>query len=167
MGPSYFLLAMDYFTEWLEFYAIPNQEAETVTDVLVANFFCHIWVPSALHSDQGQNSESQLLWQEVLQCLRVCKMRITPLKPQLDETVECYVKRAEKHPRQVISAQQRDWDERLPLLLIAYRASTHKTAGTMPTSMMFGWEIGLSFNLLFGAAPDKDQSTNDHMTDLI
>jgi hypothetical protein len=37
----------------------------------------------------------------------------------------------------------------------------------MPTSMVFGWEICLPFNLLFGAALDKEKSTNDHMTDLI
>jgi hypothetical protein len=70
----------------------------------------------------------------------------------LDGTVECYVKAVEEHLRKVVLAHQNDWDERLPLFLMA-------------TSMVFGWEIREPSNLLFGAAPDKEQSTNDHMTD--
>jgi hypothetical protein len=31
---------MDYFTKWPEVYAIPNQEALTVVEALVTNFFC-------------------------------------------------------------------------------------------------------------------------------
>jgi hypothetical protein len=34
-GNRYLLVAMDYVTKWPKFYAIPNQEAPTVTDALV------------------------------------------------------------------------------------------------------------------------------------
>jgi hypothetical protein len=37
-GNRYLLIAMDYFTKWPEAYGIPDQEASTVTDVLVTNF---------------------------------------------------------------------------------------------------------------------------------
>jgi hypothetical protein len=30
---------MDYLTKWLEVYTIPNQEASTVAEALVTNFF--------------------------------------------------------------------------------------------------------------------------------
>ena len=39
-GNRYLLVTMDYFTKWPEVYAILNQEASTVADVLVSNFFC-------------------------------------------------------------------------------------------------------------------------------
>jgi hypothetical protein len=39
-GNRYLLIAMDYFTKWLEVYAITNQEASTIAKALVANFFC-------------------------------------------------------------------------------------------------------------------------------
>jgi hypothetical protein len=39
-GNRYLLVAMDYFTKWLEAYAIPNQEASTIAKALVTNFFC-------------------------------------------------------------------------------------------------------------------------------
>jgi hypothetical protein len=44
-GNRYLLITMDYFTKWPHAYAIPNQEASTVAEVLVTNFFCHFRVP--------------------------------------------------------------------------------------------------------------------------
>ncbi|KAK3894050.1 hypothetical protein Pcinc_002152 [Petrolisthes cinctipes] len=49
---------MDYFTTWPEAYAIPDQEAVTVAQVLVDQIFCRFGMPQELHSDQGRNSES-------------------------------------------------------------------------------------------------------------
>ena len=37
-GNEYSLIAADYFTKWVEGYALPNQEAVTVADVLVKEF---------------------------------------------------------------------------------------------------------------------------------
>jgi hypothetical protein len=76
-GNRCILISMDYFTKWPEAYAIPHQEASTVGEVLVNKFFYRFGIPWELHSDQGHNFESGLL-QEVLQHLRVSKMRTTP-----------------------------------------------------------------------------------------
>ena len=37
-----------------------------------------------------------------------------------------------------ISKTQRNWDEYLPLLLLAYRSSVHESTGQTPYMMMFG-----------------------------
>ena len=109
---------MDYFTKWPEAYAIPNQEASRVADALVTNFFCCFGVPMELHSDQGRNFESRLM-HEVLERLKISKIRTTPLYPQSDGMVERYVKTIEEHLRKVVSTHQWDWDERLPIFLLA------------------------------------------------
>ena len=57
-GNKYILIAMDYFSKWPEAYALPNQEAVTVANVLVSQFFSRFGVPAELHSDQGRNFES-------------------------------------------------------------------------------------------------------------
>jgi hypothetical protein len=59
-GNQYLLIVMDYFTKWLEAYAIPNQEASTVAEALITNF-CHFEALRELHSDQGHNFESHLI----------------------------------------------------------------------------------------------------------
>jgi transposase InsO family protein len=103
-GNRYLLIAMDYFTKWPEAYAIPNQEAATVGEALVTNFFCSFGVPRELHSDQGRNFESRLM-QEVLEHLGVNKTRTTPLHPQSDGMVERYIKTVEEHLRKVIASE--------------------------------------------------------------
>ena len=63
-GNKYILIAMDYFSKSPEAYALPNQEAVTVANVLVSQFFSRFGVPAELHSDQGRNFES-LVFREV------------------------------------------------------------------------------------------------------
>jgi hypothetical protein len=47
---------MDKFTKWQqEIYTNSSQEASTVTEVLVANFFCHFGVQRELQNNQHRN----------------------------------------------------------------------------------------------------------------
>ena len=59
-GNKYILVVIDYFTRWTEAYAIKNQEARTVAEVLLENFVTRFGVPHVIHTDQGSNFESQL-----------------------------------------------------------------------------------------------------------
>jgi hypothetical protein len=81
--------------------------------------------------------------------------------------VERYIKTIEEHLRKVVASHQRDWDERVPLFLLAYRASTHDTTGLTPAKLMFGRELRLPCDLLFGVPPDKELPTTDYATDLV
>lgn len=55
-GNEYILMAQDYFTKWPEAYALPNQQAATVAEALVNQFFSRFGVPLEIHSDQGTSS---------------------------------------------------------------------------------------------------------------
>jgi transposase InsO family protein len=125
-GNQYLLIAVDYFTKWPE--------------ALVTSFFCCFRVPQELHSDQGCNFESRLI-EEVLQCLRVNMLCTTPLHPQSDGMVERYIRTIQEHIRKVIALHQKDWDSRLSIFLLAYRASTYDTMGLIPASQVFGREL--------------------------
>ena len=52
-GNSYILVVADLFTRWMEAFSIPNQEASTVSNVLVDEVFMRYAIPKQLHSDQG------------------------------------------------------------------------------------------------------------------
>jgi hypothetical protein len=49
-----------------------------------------------------------------------------------------------------VRENQRDWDEYVYLLMLAYRSSEHESIGTSPNSMMFGRELNLPVDLLLG-----------------
>jgi hypothetical protein len=80
--------------------------------------------------------------------------------------VERYIRTVEEHLRKVVASHQRDWDARLPIFLLAYRASTHDTTGLTPANLVFWRELRLPGDLLFGA-PDKELPTMDHAADLV
>ncbi|PNF17535.1 hypothetical protein B7P43_G16461 [Cryptotermes secundus] len=81
--------------------------------------------------------------------------------------VERYVKTIDEHLRKVVASHHRDWDERLPLFLLAYRASTHDTTGLTPSGLVFGRELRLTCDLLFGVPPDKKLSTTVYAADFV
>jgi hypothetical protein len=156
---------MDYFTKWPEVYIIHIQEALKVAKALVTNL-CRFGVPWELHSDQGHNFRSCQI-QEVLECLGVSRMPSKPLDLLSDDMVKCYIRTVEEHIWKVITSHQRDLDVRLPIFLLAYRASTYDTTGFTPASLVFRRELWLPCDLLFGSPPDKEQPTIDHAANLL
>ena len=151
-GNKYLLIAMDYFTKWPEAYPLPNQEAITVADVLVKEFVSRFGVPVHLHSDQGRNFESQVFG-EMCKILGMKKTRTTPLHPQSDGMVERYNRTLEHQLAIFVNENQRDWDEHIPLLLMAYRTAIHESTGITPAKMMMGRQLRLPLDLLMGPTP--------------
>ena len=86
-GNNYVLVVSDYFTKWMEAFAIPNQEAVTVAEKLVEEVLCRFSIPEQLHSDQGRQFEGKLM-QEVCKLLHINKTRTTAYHPQSDGVVE-------------------------------------------------------------------------------
>ena len=86
-GNTYVLVIGDNFTRWMEAFAIPNQEAPTIAQKLVNEFFCRFSMPEQLHSDQGRQFESILIV-EICKILHIHKTRTTPYHPQGDGMVE-------------------------------------------------------------------------------
>lgn len=164
-GNKYIVVVMDYFTKWVEAYALPNQEAATIADVMVKEFVSRFGVPLELHSDQGRNFESEL-FQNLCELLGIRKTRTTPLHPQSDGMVERMNKTMIKHLSKVVSGHQRDWDEHLPLFLMAYRASVNGSTSQSPANVLFGRELRLPCDLKFGCKPGEDLAGEDYVSRL-
>jgi hypothetical protein len=64
----------------------------------------------------------------------------------------------------VISSHQRDWDEVLPHVLAAYRASLHEATGFTPNYLMFGRETRAPIDLVYGRPPDADRRAGTYST---
>ena len=147
-GNRVILVVGDYFTKWVEAYAMPNQEASTCAEKLVAEFISRFGVPRQLHSDQGRNFESTL-FAEMCQTLGIEKTRTTPFHPKSDGMVERFNKTLTDMLAKMINPaeRQKDWDEYIPFALMAYRSSVHESTGETPNMMMLGREVVLPVDL--------------------
>ena len=164
-GNKYILVVSDYFSKWPEAYPIANMEAITVATVLVENWISRFGVPVELHSDQGRNFESSV-FVGMAKILGIKKTRTTPLHPQSDGMVERFNQTMEKHLSMVVEENQKDWDMHLPIFLMAYRAAVHDTIGQTPARIVFGRELRLPCDLLFGSPLVQELETGDYVNKL-
>ncbi|KRX19743.1 Retrovirus-related Pol polyprotein from transposon [Trichinella nelsoni] len=58
---SYIMVVTDYFTRWVEAYALPNYQAETVARKLVQQFVCRFGTLMKPLSDQGAQFQGRLV----------------------------------------------------------------------------------------------------------
>ena len=88
---------------------MPNQEAETVNEILVREWVCRFGLPKFIHSDQGTNFESRV-FQKVCEILGIDKTRTTPGRPQSDGMVERFNRTMMNIVTSLVAKDQRDWD---------------------------------------------------------
>jgi transposase InsO family protein len=162
-GNKYILIAADYFTKWVEAYPLENQRAEVVAEVLVKEFVSRFGVPMQLHSDQGRNFESAV-FSGVCKLLGVDKTRTTALHPESDGMVERFNRTLENQLAIFVEHHQKDWDDHIPLLMMSYRSAVHESTKQTPAKLMFGRELNLPIDLLFGRPPnERVESIDDYV----
>jgi len=58
----------------------------------------------------------------------------------------------------IISENQRDWCEKVPIAAAAYRASVHEATGYTPNRLMLGRETRAPLDIVVGCPPEEQQS---------
>jgi len=146
-GHIYILTCIDPFTKWAEAFPIRNKEAETVAKVLVEQVFCRFGVPIALLSDQGKEVDGNLM-REICRLLDIDKLRTSPYKASTNAAIERFHRSLNGMLGKVIKESQTDWDERLPFVMAAYRASRHDSTGFSPNALTLGRETKAPVDLV-------------------
>ena len=88
-GKKYILVMTDFFSKWIEAFALQTTDTETLATVVVNEFICQYGVPSSLHSDQGANLTSQVI---SFHCrsLGIEHTQTTAYHPQGNGQVKCF-----------------------------------------------------------------------------
>ena len=137
LGNQYAVVFMDYLTKWPEVYPTPDQSAATIANLLVREIVSRHGVPSELLSDRGQAFLSGLL-KEVQQLLGYKKVNTSAYHPQTDGLVERFKRTLTAMLAKTVERGGRDWDQRLPFVLFAYRASQQQSTLESPFFLLYG-----------------------------
>ena len=73
---------------------------------------------------------------------------------QSDGMVERYNRTLEHQLAIFVNENQRDWDQHIPLLLMAYRTTVQESTGCTPAKLIMDHELGMPIDLLYGYPED-------------
>jgi hypothetical protein len=159
-GNRYCLVAIDSFSGWPEVMSIPVITASVVAGALAREVFARYGAPRVVHTDQGRQFESRL-FAEVLALFGIRKSRSLALHPSSNGKVERFMEVITGHLARMIRDDQRDWDDVLPFIMMAYRALPHAATKFSPAEVMFGYNITLPADLQRPPPPDATDEDDD------
>lgn len=151
---KYLMVVGDYFTKWTECYPLPNLEASTVAKVFVEEFISRFGVPLICHTDQGKSFEAQL-FKELCKILGIDVTRSSSFHPQSNGMIEKCNNTIITMLSAFVNENQKNWDELVPFVMLAYRSSVHSSTDMSPCMLMLGREVRLPVDLIFGD-PEKN-----------
>lgn len=153
-GYIYILTAVDYFSKWAEAYPMRNQEAVTVANILVDKIIGHFGTPIQILTDRGANFQS-ILFKELCTKLDIDLLRTTAYKPSTNGLTERFHRTLNSMLGKVVNLNQRDWDEHLPAVMAAYRATVQESTGYSPNFLFLGRETRAPLDLLINSPPGQ------------
>lgn len=165
-GNRHILVITDYFTKWPEAYALKEATSREVARILVTKIFPRHGLPKKILSDQGSQFTSHLL-NELLEEMKIKKMQTTAYHPQCDGQVERLNSVLKTQITIFCDQRQSDWDEWLPLVLLAYRRTKHSATGYSPYFMLHGREPLIAMDTIISAKMKETVSNHQYINDLI
>jgi ribonuclease HI len=170
-GHEFILVAIDYFTKWVEAESFAVLGAKQVSRFFQKNIITRYGVPSEVISDNGTQFMGEFA--SLMSKYRVKHHKSSPYRPQTNGAVEAANKNLKKILSKMID-EGKSWAEKLPLALWAYRTSVRSSTGMTPYSLVYGTEAVLpaeiriqSMRLMVGGDVDDprwEQARHDQLT---
>lgn len=136
------MICTDYVTKWVEAKALFSTTEHSVVSFLYEDIFTCFGVPREIVTDRGGQFTSKLV-EKLMEEYKVKHRKSTPYHPQANGQVESTDKVIEDIITKTVHLHRRDWVERLPEALWAYRTTWRDTIGHSPYEFVYGKEVVL------------------------
>ena len=139
-GHEFILVVIDYFTKLVEAASYARLTSAKVASFIRSHIICRHGVPHELISDKGSHFRAEV--DTLLQRYGVQHHRSSTHRPQNNGAVEAINKNIKRILRKMVETS-RDWSEKLPFALWAYRTSFRTSTGATPYSLVYGMKAVL------------------------
>lgn len=131
------MVCTDYVTKWVEEKALTRATEQVVSDFLFKDIFVLFGIPWEIVTDRGPQFTSHRI-QELVEKYKIHHSITTPYHPQENGQVESTNKVIEGILSKTMASHQRNWSNKLPKVLWAYRTTWRNTIGFSPYELMYG-----------------------------
>ncbi|XP_028847201.1 uncharacterized protein LOC114796860 [Denticeps clupeoides] len=164
-GFKYLLTIMCSATRFPEAVPLRSLKAKNIVRALVT-FFSTFGLPKLVQTDQGSNFLSRL-FKQVLEELQIKHLVSSAYHPQSQGALERFHQTLKSMLRTYCLASAKEWDEGLPLLLVAIRETVQESLGFSPADLVFGHTVRGPLKLLkeaWVAEPLTETNVLDHVS---
>ncbi|KAL5546344.1 hypothetical protein UlMin_006031 [Ulmus minor] len=134
---KYAVVAIDYYTKWVEAEALAKITEQNVTNFIWKHIICRFGIPRELVSDHGTQFENERL-RSTCRNLGITKIFSSPAHPKSNGQVEAVNKTIKYTLKKKLEKSKGAWVDELPLVLWSYRTSFRTTTGETPFSLAYG-----------------------------
>ena len=124
-------------TKWVEAVALDKANYQVVIDFLYSEIFTHFGVPKEVVTNGGPQFMSHQ-FEALLRKYHVQHKVTSPYHPQANGQVESTNKFIEAILTKTVKSHRKDWADRLPKSLWAYRTTWRNTIGFSPYDLVYG-----------------------------
>ncbi|GAU44160.1 hypothetical protein TSUD_399820 [Trifolium subterraneum] len=140
-GHRFILVAIDYFTKWVEAASYANVTKQVVVRFIKNHIICRYGVPNKIITDNGTNLNNKMM-KDLCDEFKIEHHNSSPYRPQMNGAVEAANKNIKKIVQKMV-VTYKDWHEMLPFALHGYRTSVRTSTGATPFSLVYGMEVVL------------------------
>ncbi|KAG8481686.1 hypothetical protein CXB51_026571 [Gossypium anomalum] len=140
-GHRFIFVVIDYFTKWVEAASYANVTKSAVSKFLKKEIICRYEMPERIISDNALNLNNSTI-ANVCSQFKIKHHNSSPYRPKMNGAVEA----ANKNIKKIVGKMTetyKDWHEKLPFALYAYRTSVRTSTGATPFSLVYGMEAVL------------------------
>jgi transposase InsO family protein len=137
-GNRYAIVAVDYFSKWIEVIPVPTNDAETTVRTVLLHLIARYGVPAEIVCDNGPSFKGvfEAFCQDKLIDLRF----ITPGMPRSNGLAERAVGTVKRSLQKYVAQSKsvKDWDtEGVANILLGYRCTRQAATGLSPAQILF------------------------------
>ena len=161
-GFRYILVAIDYFTNWVEAALLKTMTAEEVIRAFFKIIISRHGCPERLISDSGTTFLSESMT-SLCKCFNIQKIESSPYHPQGNGKVEKFIGFL-KRTLALITPQDKlhKWDELIDHCLYAYRTSINRTLKRSPFEVLYGREDLMPQDLAFNININENKEEKEN-----
>jgi transposase InsO family protein len=148
-GHHYIIVAINYFTKWVEAMPTFKDDGETAALFLFNQIIARFDVPREIVTDHGSHFQNQMMT-ELTSNLGLQQEHSSPYYPQANGQVEAVNKSLKTILQRTINSAKSNWNLMLYSTLWAYRTSVKTTTGFSPFQLVYRLEavLPIEFQIL-------------------